>query len=216
MKKLLLVFIFIPTLLSAQEKQYKFQTDLSYGFGIYKGWDNLKPGLRTTVNALTSIAQFNFAFTYSPRLTIGIEFRTRSFITGQDSNNVIINASSGAFLINTDYHFTDQKNKNAYVGFGFGGSNMQYSRMVRDSLGNTNVGEISARGPLINLRSGFRWYFSKHFGIQLNGNYSIYPMHTKSVVINGNEQDHLDYRNTQDVLFNFRGIELKFGLCLRF
>lgn len=220
MKKIILLVLLIPQVLSAQKSNDFFQADLSVGFGIYNSFDNLNGNyVRQKFNAFARISQLNLSFKVKDQFYIGFEGRGKKF-AGQNDSTIYETANSVGLLINTDYQFINKNKINAYLGFGLGISGLNYSKTIygSDSLGIHEIqeGKIRGGGGFINLRSGIRWYFTKNIGLSLLGNYSITPTQIRSFKINGADQEIIGYKNIDDVVVNFRGIELKLGVCIRF
>lgn len=198
-------------------KQGMLDIDLSAGLGVYHGYENIRPEAELNkVNAAATVLHFDVNYFAQDRISVGAQFRALRYLTEDDSTAVINSASANSILLHGDYHFSNRPKFNAYVGFGIGVNGFVYERMITDTNNVTTRGTIRAAGSVIDLRSGLRWCFSKHVGFHLTANYSVYPMQVLWAKINGSKIDELDYVPVEDVIINFRGVEIAAGFSFYF
>jgi hypothetical protein len=220
MFRILLLAISCLIAISSQAQyanQGTLDIDLSVGLGMYHGYENIRPEAELNkVNAAATVLHFDVNYFAQDRISVGAQFRGLRYITEDDSTAVINAASSNGILLHGDYHFSNRPKFNAYLGFGLGVNGFVYDRMITDTNNVTTRGTIRAAGSIIDLRSGLRWCFSKHFGFHLSANYSVYPMQVIWAKVNGNKIDELDYVPVEDVIINFRGVELIAGFSIYF
>lgn len=219
MKKLLVFFLLLfafPSFGQSVEKGMFF-ADLSAGLGAYHGYNNLDYNPNKKVNAAASAFQFNGSYFLNERFSVGLELRFLSYLTPDDTNSIVKEAQAGGILINTDYVFANKKKFNAWVGIGIGANRFEYIRSEIDTAQMVvNSGTVKAGGALIDVHSGFRWCFSKHIGFNMRAGYSLFPMQVSNFTVNGEQREKMGYRNTEDVILNFRGLEIKAGLSFYF
>lgn len=210
-----ILFYLVFTLITDNGFSQKITNNKSVNFEV--GFGAIMP--RISNNVYVGSGNLSFAtsgeahLSYTKdRITFGIKAIYYKYATEQDSVVRFANATGGSLLFTTAYDFVCNQKFAAYVTTGVGVGGLNYERHATNNL----IGSVNMNGFAAQFGLGFRYHFSKTFGFFMQSNFNAMSFNMKTFVVNGNQETEFENRPVEDVIFSFRGLDLKLGLRLSF
>lgn len=210
-KIIIILFILVGSLADAQLITQPKSVNLEIGVGAISPriYNNVYVGNGSQSFATLFETQLNFKV---DRLTYGVKFNLYKFATENDTTVRSASATGGALQLTTSYCFVEKEKFASYISTGIGIGGLNYDRYVTTNLnGSVNMSGFSSHFGL-----GFRYHFSKAFGFFMHTSFNYFTFVMDNFQVNGNNQDEFENRPINEVIFTFRGIDLKLGLRLSF
>lgn len=202
-------------LISIHSFSQKITNDKSVNFEI--GFGAIMPKISNNVYvgsgnlSFATSGEAHLSYT-KDRITFGIKAIYYKYATETDSIVRFANATGGSILFTTTYDFVYNQKFAAYVSTGVGVGGLNYERHTTNNL----RGSVEMNGFAAQFGLGFRYHFSKTFGFFMQSNFNTSTYNMKSFIVNGNQETEFENRPVEDVIFTFRGMDLKLGLRLAF
>jgi hypothetical protein len=126
--------------------------------------------LEFTDRAASVTVPISFEYALSDKIGLQGELGFASFFTERDTNtNAIANAGGVDFIVSGNYHYVRSNKVDIFSGLGFGGASFSYES------NDSRHSKLSGGGGIFMLHLvNARFYFSNHFGIKLNLDYSSF------------------------------------------
>lgn len=205
MKKLLfLIAIFYPTFINAQVIQKtQLEIDAGIGAGIYGTTGNDSTSANST--AAAGLVQLSIHYAFSDKFSTGVLFERNGYLTERDSSNKGFSLNPG---LDFKYRLVNSESTAIFVSLTFAYSYFKYEDLAAKSF-------VSSNGYSIQPGLGFSHYFSKSLGLFIQSNYATYK-YNKLTNDRGTVLQTKQVSDNENFRIKFSGLNLKFGLTIRF
>ncbi len=209
---IIVLLLLLPVLGQSQVKKGTWLVDLGIGIGAYGSSTNLN--FDSGVNAAPAIARIAVDYGIMDQFALGLQYRRLDYLTDDDSTASFINANTNAVLFNGTYHLVNKSKFNFYVGTSFGYATIYYERQNVDGA----YGFINGKGIPYGLNTGVRKYFGANgtVGFFFHANLINYPFEVTNIEVDGQVVESVQGIPTDQLHVNFAGVDLIFGVALKF
>ena len=160
--------------------------------------------------AATSLFRFDAHFNILERLSVGLNYRTGQYIEDPDNTQAIGNKINVVGL-NVRYYLVNKNKFAMYLGGAFGSSKLVMNRQTDPIFNTVILFDYKFSGSHYGLETGFNFYFSNNFGMNVGLGYASQKFKMKEHTFNGVDQDLTNYEN----ILSSKGATFNIGLTFK-